>query len=262
MEDKPARNVGFGSKNFNEWYDASMDWKGRLARELPVLIDVFGPPGDGGIVDAGCGTGRHLCDLAAKGYRAVGADLDPQMLTIAREHAKQRGVNLELFQSAYADLFKSIGGGYDGIYCLANSVAAPGNAYGVAEALEQFAKVLRPGGRFCIEVLNFAPMLGAIKEEESESTDEGQNVPAPTDKGFLLDPERVRVTRIDCKTEEELAGKKEKRAGALYPVSHTEMNTWCAAAGLDISDRWGSFLREPFDPDVSIDLIVAGTKRG
>lgn len=132
---------------------------------------------------------------------------------------------------------------------------------GVAEALEQFAKVLRPGGRFCFEVLNFAPMLGAIKEEESAGTDEGQNVPAPTDKGFLLDPERVRVTRIDCKTEEEVSGRKEQRAGALYPVSHTAMNTWCAAAWLDINNRWGSFLRESFHPDTSIDLIVAGTKR-
>lgn len=116
----------------------------------------------------------------------------------------------------------------------------------MAEALEQLANVLRPGGRCCFEVLNFAPMLGAIKEEESQEDRGEQEVPAPTDKGFLLDPERVRVTRIDCKTEEEVSGRKEQCAGALYPVSHTAMNTWCAAAWLDITNRWGNFLRESF----------------
>ena len=51
-----------------EWYDRTVNWDARLRREIPLLCDVFGPPGDGGILDAGCGPGRQAIALADKGY--------------------------------------------------------------------------------------------------------------------------------------------------------------------------------------------------
>ena len=124
-----------------------------------MLIDVFGPPGDGGVLDAGCGTGHHAIALAQHGYHVVGADISPEMLEIASQHAKEKGAEVKFVACPYATMHEKAGGGFDGIFCLANSLTAVGTAKGVAEALEQFAACLRPGGRFCIEVLNFTPML-------------------------------------------------------------------------------------------------------
>ena len=40
---------------------------------------------DATVVDVGCGTGRAVAELAERGARAIGVDLDPAMLTAARE---------------------------------------------------------------------------------------------------------------------------------------------------------------------------------
>ena len=45
------------------------------------------PPGGGTVLDAGCGTGRVAIELARRGHRVVGTDLDADMLDRARRKA-------------------------------------------------------------------------------------------------------------------------------------------------------------------------------
>src|SRR5262250_2648012 len=51
------------------------------ARSYQLLGDLTGRT----VVDAGCGGGRAVAELAERGARAVGVDLDPQMIAVARE---------------------------------------------------------------------------------------------------------------------------------------------------------------------------------
>lgn len=51
------------------------------ARSYELLGDLTGRP----VVDAGCGSGRAVGELAERGARAVGVDLDPEMIAVARE---------------------------------------------------------------------------------------------------------------------------------------------------------------------------------
>ncbi|MDJ0947917.1 MAG: class I SAM-dependent methyltransferase [Alphaproteobacteria bacterium] len=55
----------------------------------PGLLDVLREAGitDGLVVDLGCGAGLWLRDLIAAGYQALGVDLSPQFITLAREAA-------------------------------------------------------------------------------------------------------------------------------------------------------------------------------
>ena len=41
------------------------------------------------VLDAGCGTGRVAIELARRGVRVVGADVDPSMLEVARQRAPE-----------------------------------------------------------------------------------------------------------------------------------------------------------------------------
>ncbi|MFF5262500.1 class I SAM-dependent methyltransferase [Actinomadura viridis] len=43
-----------------------------------------GGPASGPVVDVGCGTGRAVAELVARGVRAVGVDLDERMIAAAR----------------------------------------------------------------------------------------------------------------------------------------------------------------------------------
>ena len=82
--DRSASSAMFDSA---EWYDIGVNWSARLEREIPVLCDVMGPPGEFGVLDAGCGTGRQAVAMVQAGYRVTGQDAAEQMLRVASERA-------------------------------------------------------------------------------------------------------------------------------------------------------------------------------
>jgi SAM-dependent methyltransferase len=47
-------------------------------------------------LDVACGTGRNALALAEHGWRVLGVDISPVALHIARDEARQRGVDLDL----------------------------------------------------------------------------------------------------------------------------------------------------------------------
>ncbi|RKN32475.1 methyltransferase domain-containing protein [Micromonospora musae] len=51
------------------------------ARSYELLGDFTGRT----VVDAGCGSGRAVAELAERGAHAIGVDLDPEMIAVARE---------------------------------------------------------------------------------------------------------------------------------------------------------------------------------
>ena len=75
-------------------YDRSINWVARLGREMPVLCDVFGAPGDGRILDAGCGTGDNALFFAQRGHEVLGIDFLDE--AISRAARKAEGLGLEL----------------------------------------------------------------------------------------------------------------------------------------------------------------------
>lgn len=56
-------------------------------RYLHAEADLVQSLGAVSVLDAGCGTGRVGVELAARGVEVVGVDLDPSMLTVARQAA-------------------------------------------------------------------------------------------------------------------------------------------------------------------------------
>ncbi len=77
-----------------EWYDQSINWATRFQCEIPVLVHVLGPPG-GGLLDAGCGSGRQVCALAKRGYHVVGVDASEEMLAVARRTAARDSIKAQ-----------------------------------------------------------------------------------------------------------------------------------------------------------------------
>jgi SAM-dependent methyltransferase len=107
------------------------------------------------LLDAGTGTGRMLELLAPLARRAVGLDISPEMLAIARDRLAQR--NLNHAQVRLADTYRlpfataTAAQGFDAVlfHQVLHYLDDPGAA--VLEA----ARVMRPGGRLLIA--DFAP---------------------------------------------------------------------------------------------------------
>jgi SAM-dependent methyltransferase len=125
------------------------------ARSCELLGDLTGRT----VVDAGCGGGRAVAELAGRGARAVGVDLDPQMIAVARQ--RWPAGEFRVGDACELPLETGSVAGYraDKVLHLLNDPARA-----VAEA----RRVLAPGGR--------AVLLGsdwdmiAIDSDEPETT--------------------------------------------------------------------------------------------
>ena len=51
-----------------------------------------------GIIDVGCGTGRHAIELSKRGYRITGIDLSESQLARAKEKAKHLNLKIDFQQ--------------------------------------------------------------------------------------------------------------------------------------------------------------------
>ncbi|MET9359035.1 class I SAM-dependent methyltransferase [Streptomyces sp. NPDC006617] len=123
---------------FAELAERGQDVHGE-ARLCATLV----PPGSR-VLDAGCGTGRVLIELARLGYDGVGVDHDASMLAVARRSAPR----LTWLQADLADLDPAtarVGTGFDLVVAAGNvfPLLAPGTEGAVAAAL---ARALRPDG--------------------------------------------------------------------------------------------------------------------
>ncbi|MFE9056981.1 class I SAM-dependent methyltransferase [Streptomyces mutabilis] len=123
---------------FAELAERGQDVHGE-ARLCATLV----PPG-ARVLDAGCGTGRVLIQLAQLGYDGVGVDQDASMLAVARRNAPR----LTWLQADLADFDPAaagVGSGFDLVVAAGNvfPLLAPGTESAVAARL---AQALRPGG--------------------------------------------------------------------------------------------------------------------
>jgi glycine/sarcosine N-methyltransferase len=121
-------------------YDVFVDWEGRLSREMPGIVKRLRETGAKRVLDAGCGTGRHVAALLREGFDAHGADVSEEMLAQARAHTGAPD-RLHLWRMGAPP--PPMDGPFDALLCL-------GNAFPLIEdvdaALAGIRRVLRPGG--------------------------------------------------------------------------------------------------------------------
>lgn len=129
-----------------KYYDVLYSWKdyGRESREILRLIEKHGRSKGRALLDAGCGTGRHIQHLMAK-FDCVGLDSSEEMLQQARNNAKGVEFVREDMTSFY------LGREFDVILCLFSAIGYVKTYPKLARTLRNFARHLRPGGVLIIE---------------------------------------------------------------------------------------------------------------
>jgi len=101
------------------------------------------------VLDCPCGFGRHSIVLALAGYRVTGADRSPVLLEEARRRAGE--IELEFVQADYRQLpFEDES--FDAVVNLFTALGYVGKE-GDVQALTEFRRVLRPGGRLVVETM-------------------------------------------------------------------------------------------------------------
>jgi SAM-dependent methyltransferase len=124
------------------------------------FLDEILPPAGRQTLEIGCGEGRVARDLAARKHRVIGIDSSPTLLRYARD-ADPEG-RYELVDAAHLPFD---GASFDLVVAY-NSLMDISDMPG---AVREAARVLEPGGRFCISVTHPVNDAGRFDSDEPDA---------------------------------------------------------------------------------------------
>ena len=252
--------------NFAEHYDAVINWEKRLARELPLLVELARRAGRRVLIPA-CGTGAHVLALAREGFSVLGFDADEEMVALTR-HRIGREANAILVAGgeAMASVLRMEDAGqlspsHDVAYCLGNALPGIAGEGQLAAALKGVAGALRAGGLFLTQNLNYDlrwketvhwfPLLsGETAQEEVLLV-----------KFADYEPQAINFHAMFL-TRQKAGGKwqSEVRSSRQMPLFRDRLAELLTEAGFGKLQFWGDYAKTAFDPAKSNDLLVVGER--
>jgi SAM-dependent methyltransferase len=109
----------------------------------------------GRVLDLGCGTGRHVCRLGARGFCVVGVDLSVHMLGIAGEKLAWSGLPRRLVRGDLLEVDHLIRpGSFDYAICMFSTLGMIAGGANRLRFVRGVRRLLRPGGLFVVHVHN------------------------------------------------------------------------------------------------------------
>jgi SAM-dependent methyltransferase len=161
-------------------YEAECDMLARLFAE-------HSPQAVKSVLDLGCGTGSHAIPLARRGYRVVGVDRSPQMLSAARAKAARLAEAPDFREGNVTSM--RLGEKFDAVVMMFAVLGYQVEAADLRATLVTVREHLKEGGIFVADVW-YAPAVLAQRPGDRVKQ-------APTEAGRLvrtasavLDPER------------------------------------------------------------------------
>ena len=134
------------------------------------------------VLDAGCGTGQLAIAFATLGCRVTAQDLAPAMIDRAQMHARDRGVDITFRIGDITDL-PDERNTYDAVHArvVLQFVRNP------VTALQQFRRVLKPGGRLFASVPGaLSPIYNRSWRRFTDPSDTGNTFMVPWELETLL----------------------------------------------------------------------------
>ena len=204
------------------------------------------------VLDAGCGTGRHLELLRGWGFAAAGLEPDPQMAERARERLG-RGIPVVIAGLEAAALVLS--GPFGGALCLGNTLAHLKTPAALAAGLAALAALIQPDGLLITQTVNFDRVLAAGRADfpERQIPDgAGGSLVFRRDYDFRAAPARLGFRLSLAGPDLELAD-----TIPLLPLTRAEQEAALAAAGFILHEACGDWDGSPWRPDSPASILSA-----
>ena len=97
-------------------------------------------------LDVGSGTGRYALKLARRGAQVTALDQSSEMLAVARRAAQQEGLSIDFRLASLDEGLPLEANQFDLVVCALMLCHVPN----LSHAMQEFARVLRPGGHLLI----------------------------------------------------------------------------------------------------------------
>ena len=207
-------------------------------------------PGAGGrVLDVGCGTGDYCGRLASDGYRAVGIDVDAEMVEVAARRFPAASFRvLDMTELA------SLGGRYEAVFCIGNVLAhIPRDR--LAAFLGSVRDMLAPSAPWILQTVNWDFILknGSFRFPDIVAGDAVFEREYPS-----VSRDRVRfVTRLRVGGRTVFDGEV-----TLYPLRSDDYVDEHASAGFELEEHYGDFREGAFDPGTQSSSVFVFRAQG
>lgn len=219
--------------------------------QLEFMKNGFDNTSELSLLDIGCGTGSLSIALAPYFNEVVGLDPDEKMLELAIEKAGANHSNLSFHPYGMLDIQKQFAPqSFDAILCFGNTLVHLGSQEEIFEFLKQAKKILKPGGKLLIQIINYDRIFrGKIKGLST------------------IDNERIKFVRnyhydeqchsLDFETILTIksGGEEIRNSIPLLPIQKSILEKMLYDIGFTNLQFYGNFKRDAYHPD-SIPLII------
>ena len=211
----------------------------RAEKESAFVADALGLKPGASVLDLCCGNGRHSIQLAKRGLRVTGLDLNPEYLELANNAAKASQLTIEtvaadMREIPFEDKFDAIVNMYSSFGYLESEAED-------LKVLESAARALKAGGRLLLDMLNREWAIDNYIQNDWHSGADGTLYVERRDLDLATSRMHVHFIVVDP------GGARRESVGhniRLYTL--TEMTRLLARAGLRMAAVFGGFEGEDY----------------
>jgi SAM-dependent methyltransferase len=240
------REETFGD-DYLYFYKGFLD-EARNKADVDRIVETLGLISGDKVLDAPCGHGRLATLLAERGLHVTGVDATPEFIGLAREVATKQGLEVDYRVGDLREL--GVDGPFDAVVCWFTSFGYFDDQ-GNQDVLEEFARILRPGGKLGIETIHHDGFVRRF-------------TPAPfTSPTFRDDDVMIDTSVFNPVTGRIQTDRMVYRGGEIRKSQHQvrlptipEFQQWLAAAGFADMEYLGRDQSPPTIDDMRI-VVVA-----
>lgn len=247
----------------SEDYDRFVNWDERLRAEVPFILRWL-PAAKTSIkiLDAACGTGRHVLALKARGYDAAGVDFSAPMIAQAKANAKNQQQSVQFEVAALGQVNPVMGTSqYGTVMCLGNSLPHLIDEVALQAAMADFYQLLKPNGVLLIQNRNFDLVMATQQRwmPVSSFKQDGYEWVFLRFYEFNVDG-LITFNFVRLKRAPDAAWLIDENRTILYPLKQVRMLSLVKAAGFSEVFCFGNMAGDSFITDQSENLVIVAKK--
>lgn len=236
-------------------YDLMTQFESRFEKESSVFQNIVDKFNLKKVLDAGCGTGFHSILLSKLGCEVTAADISQNMIDLLNSKKVSYGVEIKTVLASFQELATKVDSGFDGVFCMGNSLPHLLTTEEIKTALDNFYRLLMKGGKLILQILNYDKILSEHKKVQSVREIQGKTfIRYYSYTESLLEFNIMTLDRTGSNIEADL------RSILLFPIKNELLGSLLTDSKFININMYGTISMDQYNPKEANDIFIIAEK--